>query len=170
MYSTLYDHDEVFIGKVPPGPPATHIACLDISDPTRTGPFYKANEDAFLHKNGVKILNLDHHATNLQYGDLDLLDVQAAACAEQIAVAFNELGWAVDADTARYLLLGIVTDTLGFRTPATTARTLREAAHMVERGGDLFDIVDVVFNTRPLSTLMLWSKVLSAISLGAEGR
>jgi phosphoesterase RecJ-like protein len=85
-------------------------------------------------------------------------------------VAFNELGWAVDADTARYLLLGLVTDTLGFRTPATTARTLRVAAHMMERGGHLFDIVDVVFNTRPLSTVMLWSKVLSAIALGAEGR
>ena len=41
---------------------------------------------------------------------------------------------------------------------------------MVERGGDLFGIVDVVFNTRPLSTLMLWSKVLSSIKLGAEGR
>src|SRR5205085_1095609 len=100
MYAPLYDPEEVFVGDAPPGPPATHIACLDISDARRTGSFYKANEDAFLRKSGVKILNLDHHATNLQYGDLNLLDAQAAACAEQVAVAFNELGWAVDATTA----------------------------------------------------------------------
>jgi bifunctional oligoribonuclease and PAP phosphatase NrnA len=170
MYSSLFDPEEVFVGATPPGPPATHIACLDISDPKRTGTFYNANEDAFLRKSDVKILNLDHHATNVQFGDLNLLDTQAAACAEQIAVAFNELGWAVDADTAGHLLLGIVTDTLGFRTPATTARTLRVAAHMMERGGSLFNIVDIVFNTRPLSTLMLWSKVLASVSLAAEGR
>jgi bifunctional oligoribonuclease and PAP phosphatase NrnA len=170
MYSPLYGADEVFLGDRPPGEPATHIACLDISDPERTGGFYKANEDAFLGKDGARVLNLDHHATNVQFGDLQLLDVRAAACAEQIAVAFNELGWAVDADTARYILLGVVTDTLGFRTPSTTARTLRVASHMMERGGDLFRIVEAVFNTRPLTTLMLWSKALASVSLGAGGR
>jgi phosphoesterase RecJ-like protein len=170
MYSTLYDPDEVFVGDVPPGPAPTHIACLDISDPTRTGGFYTANEDAFSGQSGVKILNLDHHATNLQYGDLNLVDVRAAACAEQVAMIFNELGWAVDAETARYLLLGIVTDTLGFRTPATMPRTLRVASHMMERGGDLYQIVEAVFNTRPLSTVLLWSKALGNVSLGAGGR
>ena len=160
----------MFIGAVPPGPPASHIACLDISDPTRTGDFYKANEDAFNHKNGVKILNMDHHATNLQFGDLNLLDTRAAACAEQVAVTFDELGWAVDTETARYVLIGVVTDTLGFRTSATTPRTLRVAAHMMERGADLFTVVDQVFNTRPLTTLMLWSRALANVSLGANGR
>lgn len=170
VYSPLYNADEVFIGDKPPGPPPTHIACLDISDQTRTGGFYKANEAAFQHRGAIKILNLDHHVTNLQYGDLDLLDPRAAACAEQVAVAFDELGWAVDAETARYILLGVTTDTLGFRTPATTPRTLRVAAHMVERGGSLFEIVDAVFNTRPLSTIMLWGKVLANVTIGAKGR
>jgi bifunctional oligoribonuclease and PAP phosphatase NrnA len=170
VYCSLINPDDVFIGAVPPGPPASHIACLDISDPARTGDFYTANEAAFQHKTGVKILNLDHHATNVQFGDLDLLDPRAAACAEQIAVALDELGWAADAETARYLLLGLVTDTLGFRTPATTPRTLRVAAHMVERGASLFGIIDAVFNTRPLSTILLWSKALASVSVGADGR
>ncbi|MEO8286745.1 MAG: bifunctional oligoribonuclease/PAP phosphatase NrnA [Chloroflexota bacterium] len=170
VYAPFINPEDIFIGDLPPGPPATHIACLDISDPTRTGGFYKANEASFKGETGVKILNLDHHATNLKFGDLQLLDVNAAACAEQIAVALNDLGYAVDAEIARYILLGIVTDTLGFRTPATTARSLRIASHMMERGGDLFSIVDQVFNTRPLSTIMLWSKALGSVSVGAEGR
>jgi phosphoesterase RecJ-like protein len=170
VYAPLFDPEDVFIGDVPPGPPATHIACLDISDPTRTGSFYKANEAAFRGENGVKILNMDHHATNVRFGDLQLLDVNAAACAEQVAVALNDLGWAVDAEIANFILLGIVTDTLGFRTPATTARSLKVASHMIERGGDLFRIIDQVFNVRPLSTIMLWSKALASVSLGANGR
>jgi phosphoesterase RecJ-like protein len=96
--------------------------------------------------------------------------VNAAACAEQVAAALNELGWAIDADIARHILLGIVTDTLGFRTPSTTARSLKIAAYMMERGGDLYGIFDEVFNTRPLSTIMLWSKALGSVSLGADGR
>lgn len=170
VYKSLYKEEEVFVGAVPPGPPASHIACLDISDPTRTGDFYTANQDAFERKKSVMILNMDHHATNLQFGDLNLLDTRAAACAEQVAVCFDELGWPVDAETARYVLLGVVTDTLGFRTSATTPRSLRVAAHMMERGADLYSIVDVVFNTRPLTTLMLWSRALANVSLGANGR
>lgn len=170
MYATLYNPDDVFIGAVPPGPPASHIACLDISDPRRTGDFYTANEASFRGETGVKVLNIDHHATNTQFGDLQLLDTAAPACAEQIAVALNELEWAVNSEIARYILLGIVTDTLGFRTPATTVRTLRVAAHMMERGGNLQEIVDVVFNTRPLSAVMLWGKVLNGVVCAVDGR
>ena len=170
VYAPLYNEEDVFVGAVPPGPPATHIACLDVSDPARTGRFYEANEAALRGQTDAKVLNLDHHATNVRYGDLQLLDVTAPACAEQVFMALQQLGWPVDAETARYLLLGIVTDTLGFRTPSTTPRTLRIAADLAERGGDLFRINDSVFNTRPLSSVLLWSKVLGSVSIGAGGR
>lgn len=170
MYAPLYNPKDVFIGVVPPGPPPTHIACLDISDPARTGDFYKANKAAFRGEAAVRVMNLDHHATNLRFGDLQLVDSGSPSCAEQITVALGELGWPIDAETARYLLMGIVTDTLGFRTSSTTARTLRLAADLHERSDDLFRIVDAAFNSRPLSTLMLWSKVLGSVSLGCGGR
>lgn len=170
VYAPFYNPEDIFVGDVPPGPQASHIACLDISDPARTGGFYTANEASFRGETTVKILNMDHHATNLRFGDLQLLDVAAAACAEQVAAALNDLGWAVDAEIARLILLGIVTDTLGFRTPATTSRSLRIASHMMERGGDLYNIVDQVFNVRPLSTILLWSKALGSVKLGANGR
>ncbi|HYP39691.1 MAG TPA: bifunctional oligoribonuclease/PAP phosphatase NrnA [Chloroflexia bacterium] len=170
MYQPLFNAEDVFIGAVPPGPPATHIACLDISDPTRTGDFYQANEAAFKGGNGVRLLNMDHHATNVRFGDLQLLDTSAPACAEQVFIALKEIGWPIDTETANYLLLGIITDTLGFRTPSTTERTLRIAADLRERGGDMFKIVDLVFNSRPLSSIMLWSKALSSVATGADGR
>ena len=40
VYAPFYKPDDVFIGDVPPGPAPTHIACLDISDPERTGGFF----------------------------------------------------------------------------------------------------------------------------------
>jgi phosphoesterase RecJ-like protein len=40
----------------------------------------------------------------------------------------------------------------------------------MERGANLFRINDAVFNTRPLSTIMLWSKALGSVGIGAGGR
>ncbi|MDQ6694512.1 MAG: DHHA1 domain-containing protein [Chloroflexota bacterium] len=170
VYASLFDPADIYIGDKPPGPAATHIACLDISDPMRTGRFYDANKEAFMGQADVKVLNMDHHTTNLRFGDLQLLDTAAPACAEQVAVALNELGWAVDPDIAAHILLGVVTDTLGFRTASTTARTLRVAAHMMDRGASLAKIIDAVFNTHPLSTIFLWAKVLASVAVGAQGR
>jgi bifunctional oligoribonuclease and PAP phosphatase NrnA len=57
--------------------------------------------------------------------------------------------------------VGIVTDTLGFRTPSTTASTLRTAATLMEWGASLSDINERMFNTRSMPALRLWGQVLS---------
>jgi phosphoesterase RecJ-like protein len=54
------------------------------------------------------------------------------------------------------LLTGLVTDTLGFRTSNTTARSLRAAAELMEAGADLFRITMVALILRPLATIQLW--------------
>lgn len=170
MYSPFYDEADVRIGDVPPGPPPTHIACLDISDPARTGRFYEAIGDAFGGETSVRVLNMDHHATNLRFGELALIDTGAPACAEQVFMAFDALGWPIDKEIANLLLLGIVTDTLCFRTPSTTPRTLRIAADLQELGGQLYRINDASFNSRPLSTILLWSKALGSVRTGLDER
>ena len=106
---------------------------------------------------------MDHHSTNGLFGDLNLLDTTAAACAEQIAVLLEALELPPDPTAATWLLLGLITDTIGFRTPGTTPRSLRAGADLMERGGQLFAVVDRVFNMRPLSTVLLWSKVLAGV-------
>jgi phosphoesterase RecJ-like protein len=152
--------DRVFVGATPRGGPPDAIVALDCSDPARLGSVYTANKALFER---LPILNIDHHSTNLRFGDVNILDTTAAAAAEQIATLLEALETPPDEAAANWLLLGLVTDTLGFRTSGTTPRSLRIGAALMEAGGQLYPIVEQAFHTRPLSTVLLWSRALAGV-------
>lgn len=131
------------------------IIVLDCSDLKRLGTVY--DEASF---KGRPILNIDHHVTNLRFGTVNWVDATAAAAAEQVYDLMMGLGIPLDPSIATCLLTGIVTDTRGFRTPNTTACTLRIAARLMEAGALLAEISEQVFNRRPFSTVRLWGKVV----------
>lgn len=82
-------------------------------------------------------INIDHHPTNSRFGRVNLIDEGAAAAAELILDLSPELGLPIDERVASCLLTGLVTDTLGFRTPSVGPDTLRRAARLMETGADL---------------------------------
>ncbi|MGE5618159.1 MAG: DHH family phosphoesterase [Sphingomonadaceae bacterium] len=134
------------------------IVCLDSSDLHRLGALYVQNRTKF---ESVPIVNIDHHPSNSRFGTVNLVDGSAAAVCEQLAELMEREDLPIPEEVATDLLVGIVTDTLGFRTPATSARTLRTAATLMERGASLSLISERVFNTRSPRTLWLWGRVLS---------
>lgn len=134
------------------------ILCLDCSDLSRLGALYTQNRSKF---ESVPVVNIDHHPTNSFFGTVNVVDPSAAAVCEQLAVLMEQEDLPVGEDIATALLVGIVTDTLGFRTPSTSARTLRVAATLMERGASLSRISERIFNTRSPRTLSLWGRVLS---------
>ena len=132
--------------------------CLDSSDLTRLGSLYLDHARQF--ETSI-VVNIDHHPSNSLFGTLNLVDPASAAVCEQLAVLMEQEDLPVTEEIATSLLVGILTDTLGFRTPATTARTLRVAAGLMERGASLSRISERIFNTRSPRTLRLWGSVLS---------
>ncbi|MGB8645171.1 MAG: bifunctional oligoribonuclease/PAP phosphatase NrnA [Anaerolineae bacterium] len=100
-------------------------------------------------------INIDHHVTNDGFADINLVDTSAASTAEIIYEVIQELGVAFTPGIAQALLTGIVTDTLGFRTTATTAETLDKATELVRCGGNIPEIVERVYNRRSLNSLRL---------------
>ncbi len=60
-------------------------------------------------------LNLDHHADNPCYAELNLVNAQAAATAEIVADLFIELGAPIEKPAAEAIYTGVRTDTGGFR-------------------------------------------------------
>ncbi|MBN1400241.1 MAG: bifunctional oligoribonuclease/PAP phosphatase NrnA [Anaerolineae bacterium] len=135
------------------------IFVLDTSDTARIGAIY--DRDAF---DAALVINIDHHVTNICYGDIDLVSPQAST-AELVLDLVTFWGIAIDQTIASCLLTGIVTDTRGFATSNTTAQTLRAAAQLMEAGADLHQIVDAVFNHRTLGTLRLWGAAFSQAKL-----
>ncbi|MGH2625720.1 MAG: DHH family phosphoesterase, partial [Anaerolineales bacterium] len=85
-------------------------------------------------------LNIDHHPTNTHFGRWNWVDDAAAASAEILVDLLPRWGLPVDRDVATNLMAGIVTDTLGFRTPSVTPALLRTAADLLEVGVPLPDL------------------------------
>ena len=62
-------------------------------------------------------------------------------------------------------MTGLVTDTLGFRTPNVTAPVLGKAQRLMEVGANLADITQRALQTKPYTDIQLWSLALPTVKL-----
>jgi phosphoesterase RecJ-like protein len=85
-------------------------------------------------------INIDHHKTNERFGQLNLIEAEEVATAAILANHLPEWGYSITKPIAAALLTGIVTDTLGFRTPNTNPSALRLCAMLMETGVDMPDL------------------------------
>lgn len=106
------------------------------------------------------IVNIDHHATNANFGDLNAVDSSAAATTEIVYDFFQKVGFPVSARAATYLLAGLLTDTDYFLNPATTASALKLAGELIERGVSLAQLRSLLFERRGLYALKLMGEAL----------
>ena len=111
----------------------------------------------------LSVINIDHHATNTLFGEINLIDPQASATAELLFDLAPHLSLPIDADVATNLLAGIVTDTIGFRTASTTPRVLQVAADLMTRGAALSEVYDRALNQHSLAALRYWSLGLARL-------
>src|SRR5437764_281623 len=81
-----------------------------------------------------KLVNIDHHASNDNFGTANLVDVTAAASAELVSRVIDALGVKWTPEMATAALVGIMTDTGSFQFPSTDARALERAAPLRAAG------------------------------------
>jgi phosphoesterase RecJ-like protein len=136
---------------------------VDAGDLARTGSVARDCADWLAR---ATIVNIDHHVSNPGYGAVQLIDTDAAATCEIVAILLPELGVPLDRELATLLMAGIVQDTHTFAHPNATPRTLRVAADLVAAGAQLSAINRAIYADKPFSTLRLWGLILA----GAEER
>jgi phosphoesterase RecJ-like protein len=108
-------------------------------------------------------INLDHHITNTNFAKINLVDVDAAATAEIIIDLFPRFGLKLSEPVAAALLTGLITDTIGFRTPSVRAKTLCLAAKLIETGVDMPDLYRRALTNRSFEAIKFWGTGLSRI-------
>jgi phosphoesterase RecJ-like protein len=131
------------------------VFALDCSDESRMGQVGKSARAL-----GVPLVNIDHHVTNTNFADVNLVNVAAVATAECLLDWFDTCHIPITPDVAQCLLCGIVTDTLCFRTDNVTAVTLGKAQRLIGLGGNLSRIVRHTVSRMSSSTIRLWGQVL----------
>ncbi len=127
------------------------VVGLDCGDTGRMGQSFATLADP-----KPKVINIDHHITNTHFGDINLVAATAVSTTEILYDLFLELGVEITSSIALSLLTGLVTDTLGFRTVGTTARTLKIASELVAAGADLSLVTTQGLNLKQLPTIKLW--------------
>lgn len=107
------------------------------------------------------LVNVDHHKSNRNFGDLNYVVPNAAATAEVIYDLLRMWKLPISPEIATCLLTGIYTDTGGFIYPSTTDSSLSKAAELIRRGADRDAVAENSFRSWTPKALPLWSQILN---------
>lgn len=114
-----------------------------------------------------KIINIDHHSTNANFGLINIVDFEAASTTEIIYRYFKHLQIKITKEIAICLLAGILDDTNNFSNPNTTDYSLYAAGQLLSAGASL-RIGNFINKNKSLEVLKLWGKVLGRLFVSRE--
>lgn len=130
------------------------FVAIDCGDIERLGRLQRAFEGA-----GVGI-NIDHHISNDRFGDINLVDPEAASSSELAYALIRRMGGTPTTQEATCLYTGIVTDTGRFQYANTTPSSLRIAAELRELGVDHEKVSIQIYESNSFSYLHVLGVVL----------
>ena len=128
--------------------------------------FHLKYDDFF--DSGIPIINIDHHASNDNFGDINIVDTEAASVTVILFKMFKHLGVEIDQEMATCLLAGIYNDTGSFMHANSTKEVFDIASKLMDAGAKIAEISKALFNTKTVSTLRLWGKVLEKAQITDE--
>ncbi len=163
IYRFLPGCDRV-VSEIADGERFDAVVFMECSAPERAGPLVARAA-------GVPLwVNIDHHVSNTGYGDLVLLDVQAAAVAEVVYPIVAALHPHLDAETAVCLLTALLTDTGSFRYANVTPKSFQMAAELVKVGASPALVYGEVYENRSPASVRLLGMALSRMVVCDDGR
>jgi phosphoesterase RecJ-like protein len=137
---------------------------LDAGDLTRVGFSAEALQSAPV------LIDIDHHVTAGQFGQIRLLDSTAAATAEIIYDVLLSLEVSLDLPIATNLLCALLTDTGSFRYRNVTPRTMALGGEMIRLGASPDPIAECVFENKPFAGQKLLGRALESLQRSPDGR
>ncbi|MBI4135249.1 DHH family phosphoesterase [Candidatus Uhrbacteria bacterium] len=143
-----------------------HIVTLDTPDLPALGPLFREHGELFYK---TPIINIDHHPENEQYGQINLIDINAGATGEIIAEMLKLIApRQIDQEIATNLFAAIFLKTGGFKTPSVTPNTLKLAAELITLGARREEIMQNLFRARSLASLKLWGRALAHLKFDPQ--
>lgn len=112
-----------------------------------------------------RIINIDHHATNDRFGDINVVEPDASAAGELVYDLVKAASIKITRDIATNLYVAIHTDTGSFRYSSATADSFIKAGELVRAGVNPWDISRRVYENYPARKYKLLSMVLSTLDI-----
>jgi len=118
---------------------------------------------------GLRILNIDHHHGNDNFGEINLAEDISSTC-ELVYHLVSGLGYEIDAAMATQLYTGIIFDTGSFRFSLTKPSTFAVAGALVQLGVQLDDIANHVFGNKSFDSVKQLGLAIDSIQLHLADR
>ncbi len=127
------------------------VIVLDCSDMERIGFNLETKPD----------INIDHHPTNEEFATVNLVEHKAAATTELLYHLFKEIDLPLNPGIRDALMLGLITDTIGFRTPSVHPDFFRIVADLLDEGAQLVELYERALNQRSFIAARYWGRGLA---------
>jgi phosphoesterase RecJ-like protein len=114
-------------------------------------------------------ITLDHHKTNVGFGELDFCDPGYAATA-MIVYEIGKRLVPYDPELAEMTLLGIATDTGFFKYASVDHRVFEYAAELVKLGANIQRLAAAVLEHRTPNAVRLLTQMLSTLKIEEDGK
>ena len=141
------------------------VVVVDTANPARIN--VEGKEDALT---GKVVVNIDHHITNTDFGQINWVVDNASSTCELVYRLIVAAGWPLEAATASVLYAGLLADTAGFSLPTVTGDTFDAAAGLARAGADIDRVGAKLYRSQAPHEFDLLRTVYHNTQLAADGR
>ncbi len=118
----------------------------------------------------VPMLNIDHHATNTQFGTTNWVVGDASSTSELTYAVLRALGCQITPTIATLLYAGIHTDTQGFSLSNTGPNCLRVAHELAQAGARIHQVCERMHRSQSRGEFELLSVIYRNTRVSDDGR
>ena len=142
------------------------IFTVGAADLESLGTLYDHHRDLFYQ---IPVINIDNSPSNDSFGHINLIDVTATSSAEIIYNLIKNLQLPVlDEKISTCLLTGMIAATRSFKTENVTPISLTIASELMNLGANRQEIITKLYQTKTISILKLWGKILTRLQSDPE--
>ena len=117
-----------------------------------------------------KTIGVDHHISNTNYCDLNLVEGNVSSCCQVIYYLFKDCNINITKEIGEVLISGVLTDTNGFGINSVDTKTHKLAAELMDLGVNIHSIYDKVLCRRTMSQYELMRIAMDRLEFLCDGK
>jgi len=137
------------------------VIYLDCANKDRVGVEVNSN---------IKSISIDHHQSNSNFADINIVDYSKGSTAELVYSFFKENNLNISKNVAECLYTGIYDDSLGFTASRTDLKTFDVIRDLLNSNIDVSYISNKLMMRESLSKFRILPKILNTLELFYEGK
>ena len=137
------------------------VIYLDCADQYRVG---------YDFSNDVKTVSIDHHQSNNDFADINIVDYSKGSTAELLYSFFKINKLKISKNIAECLYVGIYDDSLAFTTPRTNNETFNAVSDLLSSNIDVSEISNNLSKRESLAKFKIVPKIMNTLELLNEGK